>query len=298
MSNLISGWICLDKPAGLSSAKVVAIVRKALGVKKIGHGGTLDPLAQGVLPLALNEATKTTSYVFNDEKEYIFEATWGSATTTDDKEGEVTEVSEFRPTEELILKALPDFVGEIQQTPPIFSALKVNGKRAYELARSGQEVSLKPRSVQVHSLGLLEIVDEDRALFRVKCGKGTYVRSLARDIGEKLGTKAHVSKLIRTKVGKFYLENTISLEKIQELGHKVHTKDYICSIAEVLDDIPALCLSEDQQKKLVQGQEVYINQEQAMGLADLVLCLNLKGQAIAIGSFEESRIKPKRVFNL
>ena len=294
----IHGWLNVYKPSGINSTRVVTIVRHALSKIKIGHGGTLDPLAEGVLPLALGEATKTSNYLMDKIKTYEFEITWGSQTATDDSEGEVVELSDYRPDQDTILQALPAFTGTIEQTPPNYSAVWVDGRRAYALARNNKTMELKSRQVSVQAFQLVKVVDKDRALFEVTCGKGTYIRSLARDLALYLGTRGHISKLKRVRVGKFLQTEAISLEKIQELGHKVLSMGYVYSIADVLDDIPAVCVNAEQQALLVHGHTIGLTPQQADGLAPgTVLCKQDQGKSIAIGAYNSGFVKPNRVFN-
>lgn len=208
MNKLVNGWVIVDKPEGMSSAHVVAKIKRLFKAKKAGHGGTLDPLATGVLPIALGEATKTLSYVLDGAKAYRFQLKWGEGRTTDDREGEITKISDKRPNANEIKDILPQFIGHIEQIPPSYSALKVNGKRAYTLAREGQSVSLPPRQIVISSLILLESTP-DTATFEVSCSKGTYVRSLARDLASKLGTYAHITQLRRLKAGFFHEKDAI-----------------------------------------------------------------------------------------
>lgn len=295
----IHGWLNIYKPKGMTSTKVVSFVRKYLNIRKIGHGGTLDPLAEGVLPLAIGEATKTVNYIMDHTKVYEFEITWGSQTTTDDLEGVIIATSDKRPTQEEIIENIGHFKGDIEQVPPQYSAVKVDGQRAYKLARVNKVVELKPRLVVIKDFRLEQIMCPDRAVFQVTCGKGTYVRSLARDIALKLGTYGHVSKLERLQVGKFYKDNAIFLENIQELGHKVLLEGYVYPIADVLDDIPAVCIDEEQQRRLLQGQAIFLVPPQANGLLPgRVLCIQESGQALAIGTYEQGFVQPNRVFNI
>mgnify|MGYP001793842746 CR=1 FL=1 len=208
----IHGWLNIDKEAGLSSAQVVGRVKRIMNAAKAGHAGTLDPFATGILPIALGEATKTVSYITDDSKEYRFTVCWGEKRNTDDIEGEIEAISGIRPTREDILQILPAFTGAIQQRPPAFSAIKIKGERAYKLARDGQDIDMPEREVHIESLSLTEIVDTDHAVFEVTCGKGTYIRSLARDMAVKLGTVAHLSSLRRTRVGPFLERDAISLD--------------------------------------------------------------------------------------
>ncbi|MBM3541566.1 MAG: tRNA pseudouridine(55) synthase TruB, partial [Alphaproteobacteria bacterium] len=215
----VHGWIVLDKPLGLSSAGAVAAVKRALDAAKAGHAGTLDPLATGVLPVALGEATKTASYVVDARKVYAFTVRWGEARDTDDAEGRVTAKSAHRPTADAIRAALPAFIGRVAQTPPVFAAIKIGGERAYARARREEDVELAPRVVEIEALELLDRPDADHARFRVGCGKGTYVRALARDLAVRLGTVGHIQALRREAVGRFGLESAISLAQLEVLGH-------------------------------------------------------------------------------
>jgi tRNA pseudouridine55 synthase len=252
----ISGWIVVDKPPGMTSATVVAKVKRALDAAKVGHGGTLDPLATGILPLALGEATKTVSFAMDGSKTYEFEVTWGAKTDTDDSEGQTTAVSPSRPTIEAIKAALPGFLGHIQQIPPDYSAIKVAGRRAYDLARENEAVELAPRTVHVHSFTFLSAPDADHALFRVDCGKGTYIRALVRDLGQLLGCLGHISVLRRTRCGPFSEKGAISLDKLEALGHKAADSEVLLPVKTVLDDIPALALTAEEARRMTLGQAV------------------------------------------
>ena len=298
----IDGWLVMDKPLGLSSAHLVAIVRRMLNPLKIGHGGTLDPLASGVLPLALGEATKTVSYVMDGEKTYHFRIRWGEARTTDDGEGEVCATSDIRPEKSEIEAALLGFVGKIEQVPPIFSAVKVEGKRAYDLARKQIEIELKSRLVRIDHFRLLGIPDSDNADFEVKCGKGTYVRSLARDLALALGSVGHVAKLRRIAVGSFHENEAISLEKLEASGH--NAKEFVRPITTVLDDIPALAVTEDEACRLKQGQRLVLARlagGRGVGTAifeDSVVKVMEKEKLVALARIEDGLISPLRVLNL
>lgn len=226
----INGWLNIDKPYGFSSAKVVAIVKRLLKAKKVGHGGTLDPLASGVLPICINKATKTTEKTMNFSKEYFFDITFGEERTTADAEGEVIKTSNIIPTENEIKNILNNFIGEIQQTPPIYSAMKVNGKRAYDLARNNQNVELQARLVKVFELNFLGFENEKTAKFSVKCGKGFYIRSLAVDISKALNTVGYVSYLRRTEVGVFNKDNMITLEKLKTIYENNELEKYLINL--------------------------------------------------------------------
>ena len=264
--NSVHGWVVLNKPVGVSSAKAVALVRRFLGGVKTGHAGTLDPLACGVLPIAVGEATKTISYVMTAEKSYRFTVRWGAETSTEDAEGEVTRTSDHRPSAEDIAAILPRFTGLIDQVPPIFSAVKIKGKRAYALARDSQrtggdasELELPPRQVMIHALEMTDHKDE-QTTFSVRCGKGTYIRSLARDIGRALGSAAHVVFLERRSVGRFDIGKAISLDFFEQMVYDPRSHDYVIPVMTALDDIPALALTGREAEKLRFGQSVTLDQ--------------------------------------
>ncbi len=252
----IHGWLAIDKPEGISSAAVVARVRKLLNAAKAGHAGTLDPLATGIIPIALGEATKTVSYAMDGTKTYEFSAVWGTATETDDREGKVCATSEVRPTREAILAAVPRFVGEISQVPPVYSAIKVDGERAYARARDGENVVLSSRKITVYSFDLIEEKPFETALFRVHCGKGTYIRALVRDLAQVLGTVGHIGTLRRTSCGVFDESTAISLDKWEALGHSPAALAYLRPVRTVLDDIPALALTPQEAHRLRHGQSL------------------------------------------
>ncbi len=252
------GWIVVDKPLGLSSAAAVGVVKRLLrqaGVKspKLGHGGTLDPLATGVLPIAIGEATKLAGRLLDATKGYRFTVAFGAATATDDAEGEVVATSDVRPSREAVEAALAAFTGPIRQTPPAYSALKVDGQRAYKLARAGEAVELAAREVTVHALTLIE-ADDAGATLEAICSKGTYVRSLARDLAEVLGTVGHVSMLRRIKAGPFGLEGAISLDNLEALGQSAALERAILPLTTGLDDIPVLAVDPGDAVLLRQGR--------------------------------------------
>ena len=256
----LHGWLVVDKPVGPSSAAVVGKLKWALrqgghGKVKIGHGGTLDPLASGVLPIALGEATKLSGYLLNGPKAYRFTISFGTATSTDDAEGEVVAQSPVRPTAEAIRAILPRFTGPIRQRPPAYSALKVDGERAYARARAGESVELAARDLVIHALSLEES-GPDSAALHVHCSKGTYVRSLARDIAEALGTVGHVSLLRRTAAGPFALEQALSLDKCVELVHGPAPEQALLPLTAGLDDIPALAVDPHEAAALKQGKRL------------------------------------------
>jgi tRNA pseudouridine55 synthase len=297
----VHGWLILDKPYGMSSTQAVGKVRWLFNAEKAGHGGTLDPLASGLLPIALGEATKTVSHAMDGRKIYRFTARWGEERTTDDLEGEVSATSDRRPTRAEIESILPRFTGEILQVPPAFSAIKVAGERAYDLARAGETVALAERPIRIETLKLLEVPDPDHATFEVTCGKGTYIRSLARDMGRALGTAAHVSMLRRVAVGPFTEAHMISLENLAELGHKAPGGDAktgaLLPIETVLDGIPALAIDEEQARRLKLGQAVLLRGANAPIAEDAVLVMS-GGKPLGIGTVIQGSLKPKRLFNL
>jgi tRNA pseudouridine55 synthase len=292
----VDGWVILDKPVGLGSTPAVSRVRRLFGARKAGHGGTLDPLASGVLPIALGEATKTVPFVMDGRKEYRFTLCFGQARSTEDAEGEVTATSDLRPADEAIRRALAAFVGDIEQFPPAFSALKVEGKRAYDLARAGEPVDLKPRRVLIERLALLGRPDTDHADFVVSCGKGTYIRSLGRDLALSLGTVGYLSALRRTAVGPFREEAAISLPKLEALGHIPALLGVLAPVATALDDIPALALTEAQADRLRQGQPVLLTRDAPPSGA--LLRAESGSRLVALVRSDGASLKPVRVFNL
>ena len=297
----VTGWLILDKPYGMTSTQAVGKVRFLFNAEKAGHGGTLDPLASGLLPIALGEATKTVSYAMDGRKVYRFTACWGEERTTDDLEGEVSTTSDKRPAREEIESILPRFTGNIMQAPPAFSAIKVDGERAYDLARAGETVELAERPILIEALRLVDVPDPDHATFEVTCGKGTYIRSLARDMGRALGTAAHVTMLRRVAVGPFTEDHMISLENLVELGHKAPGGDAktgaLLPIETVLDGIPALAIDEEQARRLKLGQAVLLRGANAPIAEDAVLVTS-GGKPVGIGLIEQGSLKPKRLFNL
>ena len=299
----VDGWINLDKPAGISSAQAVARARRALDAAKAGHAGTLDPFATGVLPIAFGEATKTMRFLADATKSYRFTVRWGAARTTDDCEGEVVEESARRPSREEILAVLPRFLGPIRQTPPAYSAIRVDGQRAYALARAGVSVALAERTVVIRALELLEQPDADRAAFAASCGKGAYMRALARDLARALGTLGHLEALRRTAVGRFAEADAISLERLAELGHSAAASPPLLPIPAALDDIPALALPRDEALCLMRGQAVAVLRSDvrqcvaAVGEEGVVL-ITTASRPVALARVEGMTLKPLRVFNL
>ncbi len=297
----IHGWLVLDKPLDLTSTKAVAIIRRIFNAKKAGHAGTLDPLATGVLPIALGEATKTVSNVMEGGKIYEFTVKWGAETTTDDLEGDITQTSLKRPTEDEIEDVLPLFVGRILQTPPAFSAIKINGERAYDLARSGENVEIKPREVDIKSLKVKSFIEDEEMTFVAECGKGTYIRALGRDIGRELGCLGHITNLCRTKSGPFTKEMSISLEKLEELGHSAAARDallaQLCPIETALDDIPALAINEADAARIRLGQAVLIKGRDAPVIKGPAYAMS-GSSLVALGTVSQGEFRPARVMNL
>ncbi|MGH1404388.1 MAG: tRNA pseudouridine(55) synthase TruB [Alphaproteobacteria bacterium] len=302
----ISGWINLDKPYGMTSTQAIGKVRRALNAQKIGHAGTLDPLATGVLPIALGEATKTIQYIQDDLKTYRFTITWGEQRSTDDQEGDVIATSDHRPSQEEIESTIPEFTGDIEQIPPQFSAIKINGERAYDLARDGESPELKPRPVYIQQLKLLTS-SENTAEFEMICGKGTYVRSIARDMGNMLGTKGYISSLRRTQVGSFKEDNAILLDNMVDMDYVAARSEYLLPLQGVLDDIPALPLKADEVARIRNGQALHFVskpdferlQKIGLGQAECFLAFAMfEDTPVAIVEQEKAEIRPIRVFNI
>ena len=295
--NKVDGWLVIDKPYDMGSTKVVGKCRYLTKAQKVGHAGTLDPLATGVLPIAFGEATKTIPFIMDAKKIYRFTVTWGEERTTDDKEGDVVESSDVRPSEEEIINAIPEFLGVIKQRPPVFSAIKIDGKRAYDLARAGENVEMKEREVEVYDLQLIESATE-YATFEMECSKGTYVRSVGRDLARKLGTLGYISMLRRTKVGSFDESDTISLEKLEELVHSAPLEEWIINVVTVLDDILALAVSEDQAAFLKNGGFIPLGELPTSNRIGNLYKAMRGDKIIALCELDEDFLKPVRVFNL
>jgi len=299
----VHGWIALDKPSGITAAKVVARVKRTLNAAKAGHGGTLDPLATGILPIALGEATKTASYAMDSSKTYTFEVTWGAATDTDDSDGTVIRTSALRPARSEIEAMLPKFTGRIEQIPPDYSAIKVDGQRAYDLARAKEKLNLTPRKVEVRRFALTGLPDPDHARFEVDCGKGTYIRALVRDLAQALGTEGHISALRRTRCGAFRENKAISLELLETLGHKAAASEYLLPVKTVLDDIPALALTEEEARRMSLGQAIalwpIVKRKPLTGLEEGQAVQALCGERlIAVAEVGNGMVRPVRVLNL
>ncbi|MEM6615054.1 MAG: tRNA pseudouridine(55) synthase TruB [Pseudomonadota bacterium] len=296
----VHGWLVLDKPVDLTSTQAVGKCKWLFNAKKAGHAGTLDPLATGILPIAFGEATKTVPFVMDGEKTYRFTVTWGAATTTDDSEGETIATSDARPSRAEIEAVLPRFTGSISQVPPRFSAIKVNGERAYAMARDGEDFELDARTVEIDELLLVEQPDANTATFESVCGKGTYVRSLARDMAHALGTEGHVTALRRTQVGPFDEADAISLESLDKIRHStgepLHAASHLLPVETALDDIPALAMNGEAAARLRRGQAVLAAGKDAP--IEGPCFATERGVLVAIGAIDRGSFVPSRVFNL
>jgi tRNA pseudouridine55 synthase len=302
----IDGWLVIDKPAGITSTAVVSRVKRALHAAKAGHAGTLDPLATGVLPIALGEATKTVAYAMAGLKRYRFTVRWGEERTTDDAEGEVTARSERRPGRAEIEAALAGFVGELEQVPPAFSAIKLEGQRAYDLARAGALPALQPRRVRIERFALVALLDADHAVFEVVSGKGAYMRGLVRDLAKVLGTYGHIAELRRLAVGGFLEAQAISLDKFEALGHSPAALEHLLPVETALADIPALALTEIEAKLLQSGRPVQVlrtaDRAKIDGMADGdMICALSGGKPVALvrlASTPVLQLHPVRVLHV
>jgi tRNA pseudouridine55 synthase len=299
--NDINGWLILDKPQGLTSNQALGRLKRLFNPRKVGHAGTLDPLATGILPIAFGEATKTVAHVVDCEKTYDFTIRWGVETDTDDAEGKPTRTSEERPNREAVEAALPAFIGDIMQVPPCYSAIKIEGERAYDLARDGETVELAARQVSVYELDIEEAISTDLTRLICACGKGTYVRSIARDLGRALGCYGHIAALRRTSVGAFVEENAISLEKLEHLSNSDGGFDAllgtILPVETALDGIPALAVTGDDAARLKRGQSILIRGGNAPILKGPIYATS-RGVLVAIGEVERGEMHPIRVFNI
>ncbi len=292
----ISGWVILDKPLGIGSTQCVAKIKWLYKAAKAGHAGTLDPLATGMLPIALGEATKTVPYVMDGAKTYRFSVKWGAETNTDDLEGEITNTSASRPDEAAIVALLPSYTGEIEQVPPLFSAVKINGERAYKKARAGEDVVIEPRIVTISSFDLIEMRNDDVSVFEVKCGKGTYVRSLARDIGRELGCFGHICELRRTAVEPFNEDDLIELQELIDLeGDLDALDDEALATGIALEDLPQAKIDPQQIIRIRSGNPVLLRGRDALFFEDEA-CAVHAGELIAIGNIDKGSFYPKRVF--
>jgi tRNA pseudouridine55 synthase len=293
----VHGWLILDKPVNATSTHAVAVVKRAFMAKKAGHAGTLDPLASGLLPIAMGEATKTVPFVMDGRKAYRFTVTWGAETATDDAEGAVTQRSDDRPTEAAILAILPRFTGTVMQVPPKFSAIKVAGERAYDLARDGEEVTLEPRPVEIDALTLVSH-DGDHATFEAECGKGTYVRALARDFGRLLGCFGHVTALRRTRVGLFTEADASTLDVVEQARREGGDLTHLVTpVDRALAEIPSLTISRNDAGRLARGQSCLLRGAGAP-IEEAAVAVYCQGQLVAIGEVEHGELHPRRVFHL
>ncbi|MFT3732785.1 MAG: tRNA pseudouridine(55) synthase TruB [Hyphomicrobium sp.] len=298
--NAVHGWLVLDKPINMTSTQAVGAVRRAFNAQKAGHSGTLDPLATGILPIALGEATKTVSFAVDGEKAYRFTVRWGAETETDDTEGAVSRTSDKRPARADIEALLPRFHGEIMQVPPAYSAIKIDGNRAYDLARDGETVVLEPRPVVIESLKLVDMPDDTTSVFEARCGKGTYVRALARDMGRLMGCYGHVIALRRTEVGPFDEARAVSLDALFAAAEFEDPNDIaklLLPVELALADLPELLVSQSDAATLARGQTVLIRGRDAPILTGPAYATS-KGRLIALGELAKGALHPTRVFNL
>ncbi|KTQ98717.1 tRNA pseudouridine synthase B [Aureimonas ureilytica] len=311
----ISGWVIFDKPVGMGSTEAVAKIKWLYFAQKAGHAGTLDPLASGMLPIALGDATKTVPFVMDGRKTYRFAVTWGAETTTDDTEGPVTNTSDRRPTRAEVEARLPAYIGEISQVPPAFSAIKIDGERAYDLARAGEAVEIAARTVTVHKLDIVSM-DETTTVFEADCGKGTYVRSIARDLGRDLGCFGHVTELRRIRVGAFDEDDLITLDDLmdaaedglEELDQEAIDSgarprvvrfqaldEFVLDAATALSDLYEVALSDDQAGRVLSGNPVLLRGRDAPAFCEEAYATG-HGRLVALGSIDQGAFHPKRVF--
>lgn len=302
----VHGWVVLDKPYGMTSTQAVSAVKRLFDAQKAGHAGTLDPLASGILPIALGEATKTVSFAVDGEKSYRFTVQWGSETTTDDSEGDVVVLSSTRPTPSQIEAVLSQFTGEILQVPPAFSAIKVAGSRAYDLARDGETVELAARPVFIDKLVLAGTDGSDTATFEACCGKGTYVRALARDMGRVLGCRGHVIALRRTQVGVFKEDDAVTLADIERATQAASefqradmtvARPILLPIVMALEDVYQVSVSQGDAARLRCGQPLLLRGRDAPIVAGTACALH-RGSPVAVGEIVDGSLRPTRVFNL
>ncbi len=314
----INGWLCIDKPVGMTSTAAVGFVKRVTQAQKVGHGGTLDPLATGVLPIAMGEATKTVSFVMDGEKQYRFTMRLGVATDTDDSEGKTIETSDVRPSTSAIEAALEGYIGSIQQVPPSFAAVKVAGERAYDIARRGETVELEARTVEVRDLAIVERSDDDHVVLDLTCGKGTYVRAIARDLGRQLGCLGHVTALRRTKVGAFEADQAVSPETLERLVQDDAFPQVLRPLKDALSGLPSLALTEPQAERLRAGQSIRVAPHMVKGPStvsgpgavggpgvqgdsedeDTTIRAMASGDVIALARLSGEELSPVRVFNL
>jgi len=307
----INGWVCLDKPVGLGSTDAVSRIRRMFNAQKAGHSGTLDPLADGVLPIALGEATKTVPFAMESDKVYRFTIAWGASTASFDREGEVIATSDVRPSPEAVAALLPGMVGEIDQIPPIFSAIKVDGRRAYDLAREGETPELAARKVTIHSAAVVAAPSPDEIAIEVACGKGTYIRAIVRDLAAALGACGHVAALRRTRTGAFHEGTAITLDKLADLVHRGAGLEALLPVETALDDIPALAVTNEDAFRLRQGRSIVLVPRQVEALRPRLIPRTIggqdasrtvsafqDGQMVALCEMRAGRLNPVRVFHL
>ncbi len=303
----VHGWLNLDKPEDLGSTQAVSIVKRLFNAQKAGHGGTLDPLADGILPIAFGEATKTSAHVVDARKTYRFAVRWGASTTTQDREGEVTATSDHRPAPQEIEAALAGFVGEIEQVPPQFSAIKVDGERAYDLARDGETVELKSRPVEVFSAALIAVPEADTAIIEVTSGKGFYIRALARDLATALGTEGHVRLLRRLSVGRFDEAQSITLDQLRAIENRDDLLAVLMPVETALEGMASISLSPAEASDVRMGREVVLLPHVIEGwkaaranhatASRETLALSA-GKAVALGEVRAGHFAPSRVFQM
>jgi tRNA pseudouridine55 synthase len=301
---IVNGWVCLDKPYEMGSTEAVTRIRRLFDAQKAGHAGTLDPLASGILPIALGEATKTVPFMMEAQKVYRFIIHWGISTDSLDREGRIVARSDVRPSLDQVKAALPAFVGEIDQVPPAYSAIKVDGQRAYDLAREGVEVELQARRVTIHEAAVSDAPDPDHVELVIRTGKGVYVRSLARDLAITLGAEGHVSALRRERVGPFSVENAVTLDSLEEMVHRGAASEGLLPVATALDDIPELAVTDQDAFSLRQGRPIVLLPRQVETLKSRLregsrTVSAFQGQTlVALGQLRAGRLEPDRVFNL
>ncbi|MEP9398013.1 tRNA pseudouridine(55) synthase TruB [Mesorhizobium sp. KR2-14] len=303
----ISGWVVFDKPVGMGSTEAVSKIKWLFQAEKAGHAGTLDPLASGMLPIALGEATKTVPYVMDGAKIYQFTVAWGEERSTDDLEGPVTKTSDQRPSEAEVRALLPSYTGVIMQTPPQFSAIKIAGERAYDLAREGETVEIPAREIEIGRLELIETTPEGHSVFEIECGKGTYVRSLARDMGRDLGCYGHIAALRRTEVDPFTDEDFVTLKELEAAAPSAEDRnsgaeldfsaldEFLLDTGAALDCLPQVPVNDDAATRIRLGNPVIIRGRDAPVEADEA-CVTSRGKLVAIGAIEAGMFKPRRVF--
>lgn len=303
----VHGWIAVDKPVDITSTKVVSILKRLFNAQKVGHGGTLDPLADGILPIAFGEATKTSQWAMDCDKEYVFTIEWGSSTASQDKEGEVIATSDVRPSPEQVEAALPGFIGDIEQVPPKYSAIKIQGERAYDLMRGGEEFEIPSRQVTVYEAELIATEDADHATLRVVSGKGFYVRAMARDLAAALGAEGHVSQLRRTRVGALAEDNAVSLAALEAMiENKENLMAQLQPLQTILDDVPKIEIDRGDADALKLGRDVVLLPHiveqwrvEADANSDDRLALAMSDhKAVALGEVRAGRFQPRKVFQL